>query len=141
MNDTDCKGKLILLDGLIERVILEFNFIDKYNIPSNLLDGIVNNQVIPFIGAGFSKNAIMPEGRTMPDWNELGMVIASLMKDYQYDNAIDTFSFYEYSNSKSALIKQLRGQLIIPGMRPSQVHKTLLKLFNNSLIFTTNYDT
>ncbi len=120
---------------------LDAELIKEYNIPPALLEGIVNNQVIPFIGAGFSKNANMPGGKTMPDWKEMGAFIAGLMEDYQYDNAVDAFSFYEYSNSRDALIRQLRKKIVDPEVKPGKVHKTLLKLFDDSLIFTTNYDT
>ena len=47
-------------------------------IPKTLQEDFVNNNVIPIVGAGFSKNAIIPPGITMPDWNQLGHNVASL---------------------------------------------------------------
>ena len=55
----------------------------------------MNNRVIPFVGAGFSKNADIPKGLIMPDWNELGKLAATEIADYTYDNnAIDVLSYF-----------------------------------------------
>ena len=42
------------------------------DVPRALLDDFVDSRVVPMVGAGFSKNAILPQGHTMPDWNQLG---------------------------------------------------------------------
>ena len=39
---------------------MEYKYIPS--IPKNLLNDLINNKVIPFIGAGFSKNADIPVG-------------------------------------------------------------------------------
>lgn len=63
------------------------------SIPKPLLNDFVTGRVIPFIGAGFSKNADIPMGLTMPDWNELGKLAADEIPGYDYDNnAIDALS-------------------------------------------------
>lgn len=43
----------------------------KY-IPKTLQEDFIDNRVIPFVGAGFSKNAIAPEGASILDWEGLG---------------------------------------------------------------------
>ena len=43
----------------------------KY-IPRTLQEDFIDNRVIPFVGAGFSKNAIAPEGENILDWEGLG---------------------------------------------------------------------
>lgn len=48
---------------------MEYKYISS--IPKTLLNDFVNNRVIPFVGAGFSKNADIPAGLSMPDWNEM----------------------------------------------------------------------
>ena len=40
-------------------------------IPKPLSKDFIYNRVIPFVGAGFSKNAGIPDGIAMSDWNEL----------------------------------------------------------------------
>ena len=65
-------------------------------IPKPLLDDFVHNKVIPFVGAGFSKNADIPNGPSMPEWYELGRKVANELPDYKYENnALDTLSYYE----------------------------------------------
>ena len=49
-------------------------------------NSFIHNNVIPFVGAGFSKNADIPEGLAMPEWNELGKKVASEIPDYKYEN-------------------------------------------------------
>src|SRR5437867_2986879 len=44
-------------------------------IPSPLLDDIVQGRCVPIVGAGFSRNAILPSGLSMPLWRELGNLI------------------------------------------------------------------
>lgn len=43
----------------------------KY-IPKTLQEDFIDNRVIPFVVAGFSKNAITPEGASILDWEGLG---------------------------------------------------------------------
>ena len=52
-------------------------------IPRTLQEDFVGNNVIPIVGAGFSKNAIIPSGISMPDWNQLGHNVASYIMDYE----------------------------------------------------------
>ena len=44
------------------------------SIPKTLLDDFAESRVVPMVGAGFSKNAILPRGYSMPDWNQLGKI-------------------------------------------------------------------
>ena len=37
-------------------------------LPKPLLDSLITGDVIPFIGAGLSKNCEGPIGSSMPDW-------------------------------------------------------------------------
>ena len=76
-------------------------------IPKPLLKDFIYNRVIPFVGAGFSKNADIPDGIAMSDWNELGKKVASELPDYQFEgNAIDAFSYYETLYSRSKLERE-----------------------------------
>lgn len=45
---------------------------NNYNIPQNLFRAIKDNQLVLFVGAGFSKNLnkILPKEKKLPDWNE-----------------------------------------------------------------------
>ncbi|WP_288867044.1 hypothetical protein [uncultured Sneathia sp.] len=75
------------------------------SIPKPLLNDFVNNRVISFVGAGFSKNADIPKGLIMPVWNELEKLAATEIADYMYDNnTIDSLSYYEDLYSRTKLV-------------------------------------
>ena len=40
-------------------------------VPRELLEDMANGNCLPFVGAGFSKNADLPNGTKMPSWSEL----------------------------------------------------------------------
>lgn len=110
------------------------------SIPKPLLNDFLNNKVIPFIGAGFSKNADIPEGLSMPDWNELGKLAAAEIPNYKYDNnALDTLSYYEDLYSRTKLVELLMRSLHVGKVHPSSTYKAFCDLFTGT-ICTTNFD-
>lgn len=119
---------------------MEYKYLSK--IPKPLLKDFVNDKVIPFVGAGFSKNADFPEGLSMiPDWNELGKLAADSIPDYQYDNnAVKALSQYEKDYTRARLIEFLMEALCFGQAKPGVVHKDLCELFSET-ICTTNFDT
>ncbi|MDR1689060.1 MAG: SIR2 family protein [Clostridiales bacterium] len=110
----------------------------KY-VPKTLQEDFVDNKVVPFVGAGFSKNAILPQGLSMPDWNELGRIIANYITDYEYTNAIDALSLFESQFSKVRLIELLSKELYISDLKPGDAHRSLCDVFFDT-ICTTNFD-
>ena len=50
------------------------------NIPIPLLDDIAAGKCLPFIGAGFSLNAKLPEKYEMPDWPVLTTILSKAVK-------------------------------------------------------------
>ncbi|MEE1154791.1 MAG: SIR2 family protein [Acutalibacteraceae bacterium] len=110
------------------------------SIPKPLLNDFLNNRVIPFVGAGFSKNADVPDELTMPDWNELGKCVAKEIPNYEYDNnPIDALSYYEDLFSRTKLIEFLLRQLNYGKIKPGDTYKALCDLFTGT-ICTTNFD-
>lgn len=109
-------------------------------IPKPLLEDFVCNRVVPFVGAGFSKNADIPDGIAMSDWNELGKKAASELPDYQFEgNAIDAFSYYETLYSRSKLVELLMRELHISEIKPGETIDAFCNLFSGT-ICTTNWD-
>ncbi len=109
-------------------------------VPKALLDDVVEGHVVPIVGAGFSKNAIIPDGLTMADWNELGKVVAEQIPGYEYENnPIDTFSYFEYEFGRTNLVGLLRKSLHVDDVHPGETHRLLCELFSGT-ICTTNYD-
>lgn len=110
----------------------------KY-IPKTLQEDFIDNKVIPLVGAGFSKNGLLPEGVSMPDWNELGRIIASYISDYEYINPIDALSLFESEYSRVKLIEILAKELHINDIKTSDTYIAFCNLFFGT-ICTTNFD-
>ena len=109
-------------------------------VPQPLLDALVQEEVVPFVGAGFSKNCNGPDGFSMPDWRDLGKRVADTMPDYAYDgNPIEALSVYEYKNQRSALVELLRKICRISEISPGETHRLLCSCFPR-MICTTNFD-
>ncbi len=110
------------------------------HIPKPLIKDFINNKVVPFVGAGFSKNADIPDGIVMSNWNELGRKVAAELPDYQFDgNAIDVFSYYEALYSRPKLVELLMRELHIGEIMPGETYESFCNLFNGT-ICTTNWD-
>lgn len=107
--------------------------------PKTLQEDFVENKVVPYVGAGFSKNAILPHGLSMLDWNELGRQIAEYIPDYEYTNAIDALSLFESNFSRVRLIELLAKKLYINELKPGETHRSFCNLFFDT-ICTTNFD-
>lgn len=104
---------------------MEYKYISS--IPKTLLNDFVNNRVIPFVGAGFSKNADIPAGRSMHDWNEIGKLVASEITGYDYDNnAIDALSYYEDLYSRTKLVEFLMKELHFGKIQPGATYKAFV---------------
>lgn len=109
------------------------------DVPRALLDDFVYSRVIPMVGAGFSKNATLPLGHTMPDWNQLGKDIGEYIPDYEFTNAIDALSLFESQFSRVKLIELLSNALRINDIKPGSAHRSFCNLFFDT-ICTTNFD-
>lgn len=121
-----------------EGVSMEYKYLSS--IPRPLLNDFVNNRVIPFVGAGFSKNADIPAGLSMPDWNEIGKLVAAEITGYDYDNnAIDALSYYEDLYSRTKLVEFLMKELHFGKIQPGSTYKAFCELFTG-IICTTNFD-
>jgi len=116
---------------------MNYKYIDKF--PQPFLEDLVTNRCIPFIGAGFSKNAELPPGISMPDWEHLGKEIAGLIPGYQYSGALDAISAYSYEYSRTKLIEKLSQSLHVKDSRPGETHKTFCEL-PFELVCTTNFE-
>jgi len=81
--------------------------------PKPLLDDLVKGKWLPVIGAGLSRNAIVPSGKAMPLWNDLGQQLAAEMPDYPYSGPLDAISAYEHEYGRVKLIERLADALLV----------------------------
>lgn len=76
----------------------------------------------------------------MPDWNEIGKLVAAEITGYDYDNnAIDALSYYEDLYSRTKLVEFLMKELHFGKIRPGSTYKAFCELFTG-IICTTNFD-
>ena len=108
-------------------------------VPKTLQEDFINNKVVPLVGAGFSKNADIPKGVNMPDWNQLGKKIAEYIDGYEYVNAIDALSLFESEYSRVKLIEVMARELNINKIKPSDTYRAFCDVFFE-IICTTNFD-
>lgn len=115
-----------------------YTYLKYFPIP--FLEDLVRGQVIPFIGAGFSRNADIPKGKEMPDWNKLGELVAKdLPSDYEYSTPVEAISTYEQEYSRTKLIEKFNELLLTGIIKPGKAHAAFSKI-PFELVCTTNFD-
>lgn len=110
----------------------------KY-LPDPLLDDLVQNRWIPIVGAGMSRNAIVPKGMHMPLWYQLGKSFANEMKDYPYSDAVDAISAYAHEFGRVKLVEKLSDFLLIDSAKPGKAHESFCRV-GFDIVCTTNLD-
>lgn len=99
-----------------------------------------------FVGAGFSKNARMPEAAEMKDWNALGIDFYTRLygdpgaKGLWFQNPINLATQVEASFGRHELDEMIQQSLPDDVIVHGKLHVDLLNLGWHD-IFTTNYDT
>lgn len=107
--------------------------------PRPLLDDLVEGRWLPVVGAGMSKNAALPPGKSLPLWSELGESIAADIPDYSYFNALDALSAYEHEFGRPKLIEALSDELLVGEAQPGKVHAAFCSI-PFDIVCTTNFD-
>ena len=99
-----------------------------------------------FVGAGFSKNALMPDSVEMKDWNRLGLEFYRRLyghapedNEAMFLNPIHLASEVESSFGRNELDNLIYRSLPDDALVPGNLHKNLLALKWVDM-FTTNYD-
>lgn len=108
-------------------------------LPKPLLKDLLAGRWLPFVGAGFSKNAKLPIGKTVPLWDELGKLFAEELDDYTPNNALDAISAFEHEYSRPKLIERLKDLLFVDEARPGEAHAAFCTI-PFDIVCTTNFD-
>lgn len=106
--------------------------------PEPLLEELVEGHWLPIVGAGLSRNAILPDGGKMPLWDDLGRSLAG-GAGYSYVNALDAMSAYEHTFERRELIKRLARELRVADAMPGPAHKAFARLPFDRVV-TTNLE-
>lgn len=107
--------------------------------PKPFLQDLAEGRCLPFIGAGFSLNAVIPAGKVMLDWDNLGKKAAESLPEYQYTTALEALSAYCHEYSRVKLVEFLTDALLITQIQPSKVHEEFCQLPFERIV-TTNFD-
>ncbi len=107
--------------------------------PTPFLDDLVAGACVPFVGAGFSKNATVPRGQKMPLWDDLGRQIAKSLADFTYTNPVEALSAYTQEFNRPKLVEELSRVLLVGQARPGPAHRAFCQL-RFDLVCTTNFD-
>lgn len=105
-----------------------------------LLEALVDDRVLPVVGSGFSRNAMLPTGRQMPLWSDLGDALEPEATSLSTDaDPIESLSAYAEEHGRPALVARLRRALHDGVVRPGRAHRAFARL-PFSVIVTTNFD-
>lgn len=109
------------------------------SIPRPLLKDIAESRCLPFVGAGFSLNAVVDNGRTMPLWSDLAKHLAQQTCFEGVIGGPEAASLYERKFGRVHLIEEMRELLLSDQVRPGEAHLTFAKIPFDT-VYTTNFD-
>lgn len=107
--------------------------------PYPLISDIARGRCLPFIGAGFSKNALLPVGYSMPDWAELTAILAKDAGTPGGTAAPVVAQRYEQQFGRVQLVEAIREALHPDKARPGKSHRGFVQLPFDT-VYTTNFD-
>ena len=107
--------------------------------PRPVLNDLATGRWLPVVGAGMSLNALMPPGKRMPLWNDLGKQLGDELSDYSSNGTLDAISAYEHEFSRPRLIERLSELLFLREAQPGEAHKEFC-LIPFDIVCTTNFD-
>ncbi len=107
--------------------------------PQPFLDDLAAGRCVPFVGAGFSRNARTPPDTTIPLWDKLGRQLAGSIPDYEHSSALDSISAYAHEYARAKLLEELHKHLLVDVAQPGPAHLAFCAT-PFELVVTTNFD-
>lgn len=108
-------------------------------VPEPLIDDIDVGKCVPFIGAGFSMNAILRQNGGMPDWSGLTKNLAHTADVSPEIGGPAVASAFERRFGRVQLIEAIRRALHADHVEPGPAHMAFAELPFDT-IYTTNFD-
>jgi len=108
-------------------------------LPSPLIQDLLRGRWLPVIGAGYSQNAHLPAGESIPDWGGLGKALAAELTDFHPRDAVDAISAYQEEYGRTRLVERIGELLLIDDAKPGRPHEALCRA-GFDLVLTTNFD-
>jgi hypothetical protein len=109
------------------------------DVPRPLIADIKAGRCLPFVGAGFSLNADLPDDRKMPTWPELAAQLAEMGGFATCSDPMATADEFERRFGRVSLIDCIREALHPYHARPGAAHLTFAELPFDT-VYTTNFD-
>lgn len=107
--------------------------------PRPLLVDLCENQVLPFIGSGFSLNAITPPGRRMPLIDQIAACLNELMPEFTGMSIMDIISEFDVRFGRTQFAEELDKMLLVGVAQPGPAHLAFARL-PFDLVVTTNVE-
>lgn len=111
-------------------------------IPPAFVEDFVRDRLLPIVGAGFSRNAVVRDGPAPADWDGLGAALAAnLGPDGAKggDDAVDLISAFEVEFGRSRLVQAVSDLIRWGDALPGRPHEALAELRFTDFV-TTNFD-
>jgi hypothetical protein len=86
-----------------------------------------------------SLNAVLPAGKRMPLWDDLGKAFEEDLADFAANNPVDALSAYEHEFGRARLIERLCEVLHLRDALPGEAHRAFCTI-KFDLVCTTNFD-
>lgn len=109
------------------------------HLPAPLLSDLVEQRWLPIVGSGLSRNAITPQGTSMPLWGDLGQAVAAEMADFPYTGPLDALSAYAHEYSRARLVENLSRSLLVGRAEPGAAHRAFCSI-PFDIVCTTNIE-
>src|SRR6266508_3532425 len=109
-------------------------------LPIPLRDDLARGRLLPIVGAGLSRNALVSTGRPPLLWEPLAEQLAGELSDYAYSrDPIDALSAYEQEHGRNRLVERVSALLRVHDAQPAPVHHAFCQL-GFARVVTTNFD-
>jgi len=112
-------------------------YLDSF--PRPLLEDLEQGRWIPIVGAGLSRNAIVPVKQKMPLWKDLGDAFSKDLSGYLCESPIDAISAYAHQFGRAKLTEKLTEFLLVDSAKPGAVHDSFCRI-GFDVVCTTNLD-
>lgn len=113
------------------------NYLEFFPIP--LLQDLCENQVLPFIGSGFSLNAITPPGRRMPLIDQIADCLSEQLPEFMRASPMDVISEFDIRFGRAELAEQFYQLFLVGLAKPGAAHLAFARL-PFDIVVTTNVD-
>lgn len=109
-------------------------------VPRSLLHDLVDGRWLPLIGAGLSRNAVVPTGDPPVNWIDLGRKVALDLDGVEATaGPLEALSAYEHAFGRTDLVDRVAELVRVHDAQPGAVHLAFARMGFTDVV-TTNFD-